>query len=403
MLADVDHTLLFLRLLRPSFDATAKLPDGLVHESIDWKHIRRLATKTRTVSLLHRTLPHELNSKDVRAWCKLGSMAGFAETTMRSAGLPQLVEALQGMSWVLLRGPVLGQALYGDLMLRPFGDLDLLFAPHDVGEALHRIDQLGAIPVPGAMSDSFFRNYHLHVQRMWKTGAAKILLEVHWAIDHPYTLFTPDIDGICRRSVTIEMRGVDVPMPHPDDLLPLLCMHVMKHAVWLPMQVEMGRVTDLIEEGNLLGLIDVALLARKISPRLCWDRVVDRASSWGAEGAVRTCLEAVEQLWPDSVDPNIRKRFANSSVGRWRRRRYVQQRQESRWMKTVAGQAVFRPVRSLDLVEYLFPPANYLRRRYGADGLVRHAKHTASGVRMMSANAVAFARELRRVKTMNRS
>lgn len=184
-------------------------------------------------------------------------------------------------------------------------------------------------------------------------------------------------------------------MPHPDDLLVLLCMHVLKHAVWLPVQVTEGCVADLAEDGDLLRLLDVALLVRQEKHGLSWEAATSRAEAWGAGGAVRTCLDAIEQLWPDSIAASVRERFPEIRVTLRRRRQYAGRNRESRWLRTVAGPAVFRPVRSLELAGYLFPPREFLRRRYGQSGMVRRVMHTAAAGCAMAGNAVALARASR--------
>ncbi len=339
------------------------------------------------------------------AWLKTACHAAMAETVARCAALEAVRNTLCDIPWLLLRGPVLGAALYGDVFLRPFGDLDVLVAEEHVVDVLRRLDEAGATPPAGALADAYYRRYHLHVQRYLPGPARPVLAEVHWRIDHPYTLFTPDLSGVLARARPVPIMGIETSMPGPEDLLLLSALHLLKHAVWLPVWVEQGRVDRLLDAGALIGLLDIALLCRS-GMDVEIERAKERAVAWGAAGAVRTCLDAAEAVWPGVVPEATRASFAATPPGRIRRlcERWGGRRPEpdsalSRLQRWRRG-GVFRLVRLLDLVEYFCPPPDFLRRRYGRCGMRDRVVHLNGAVRALVGNGLALRRAQRDAREM---
>ena len=98
----------------------------------------RLAPLIQAQTPAHSEIPTDIQ----RELLSLAQQA-FVETTLSAQAFTETAHALTGLRWVLLRGPALGADLYGDLMLRPYGDLDVLVTPHDAPEALSALRQAG--------------------------------------------------------------------------------------------------------------------------------------------------------------------------------------------------------------------------------------------------------------------
>lgn len=382
---------LLLQAMRSFLDAKASF-------SIDCMDLdfRDAVRRNRLAPLLAHVAATCALDPESDAWLKSACHAAMGETAARAAPLRMMQEQLDGIRWLILRGPVLGAALYGDVFLRPFGDLDLLVPEADVLETLRRLDEAGAVPLPGALEDAYYLRHHLHVQRYLPGPVRPVLMEVHWRVDHPYTLYTPDLNGLFARARQVSVLDAATPMPDSEDLLLLLAMHALKHAVWLPVWVEQGRVPRLLEEGGLMSLLDLALLCRRAT-NLDWALAQRRAVAWGAEGAVRTCLDGIEALWPGFLTEVPRERFAPGNPGRLRRlcERWgttgapPSKRKPSRLWRWKRG-GVFRLVRLLDLAGYFWPPPDYFDRRYGEFNLRRRLRHAISACRALGENGLAL-------------
>ena len=113
---------------------------------------------------------------------------------------------------------VISISLYIAGMLMPVSDL---LAEQGIGEFW-----------PNLLHDDYFTRHHLHQQR--STADLNIWFEIHWALDHPYTLLTVDYESIFARASPLdylERRSRRWQFP---DLLLSLAIHLVKHAVYLP-------------------------------------------------------------------------------------------------------------------------------------------------------------------------
>lgn len=321
---------------------------------------------------------------------RLESQRSFVATSLTAQPLRFIAAALEDIPWVLLRGPVLGQLIYGDLMLRPYGDLDVLVDPDRIDEALQALGAAGFLPPPSALPERYYRRYHLHVHLMRAGLAGKTAVELHWALDHPFTLLTPDISGMLRRRECSTINGQEVPHLALDDLLIALAIHAVKHAAPLHYWVNEGIQTALAEHGMLLHFFDIALAIQRFGPQLDWATIRQRSATWGAGEMVDLCLRGIRLVWPESA-PDGLITGALRPVTWWERSAYRlnAQGEERGAFKQLRG-FFFRPIRLLDSIRYLHPPAEYLRRRYLAATMRTRFGHSVRGLAALIGGGVAL-------------
>ncbi|PYG00685.1 Uncharacterised nucleotidyltransferase [Georgenia satyanarayanai] len=183
--------------------------------------------------------------------------------------LGQVGQLLGDVPWVVFKGPVLSQLAHPVPGLRPYGDLDLLVAPHTlraVSEVL-----LGAGWRVGDYED-MLRNPQTPGEMHWFTPAG-IQVDLHWAMINTqarrrqFTVSTEDILGR-RRRVGVGL-GQAWTMDEADTLV-----HVCLHAA--------------LAGANRLGwMVDVDQLARQVQD---WTPVAARAAEWGAQPQVALAL-----------------------------------------------------------------------------------------------------------------
>jgi hypothetical protein len=100
-----------------------------------------------------------------------------AAATLRAVR-QRLRGVLEGLRWLVLKGDLMAQALFGSPWARESGDVDALLHPEDVPEALSRLRGLGYAP-----THSFAP--HGNNQLSMRHPTLPVCVEVHWALEVP--------------------------------------------------------------------------------------------------------------------------------------------------------------------------------------------------------------------------
>ena len=168
------------------------------------------------------------------------------------------------------KGVALAASIYGDLTLRPAGDLDVLIRYCDLTQAtavlLKRGYELQTAVLAGgtpAMPD--------HYEYQFERQADGMLIELRWRLQlsQPRNKkisrfgYELGLDWVQKRGRATTLAGAEVPDMNPETALLVLCMHGSKH-VW----------------SRLAWICDVAQLLR-VSPDLDWNEVVREAKQLG--------------------------------------------------------------------------------------------------------------------------
>jgi hypothetical protein len=165
----------------------------------------------------------------------------FAGNTQRSLRLTgELVKVLdclkqRGVEAIPYKGPVLAQAVYGDVAMRQFSDLDVLIRVSEYERAAEAVRELGYEP------SSKLRPA---IERAWrKTGyergfdapLGKNLLELQWLLVPRFYAVGLDVEDLLERASRASAPWLGEFEDHtlsPEDLLLALSVHASKHA-WM--------------------------------------------------------------------------------------------------------------------------------------------------------------------------
>ena len=202
---DIDHLRIPIEDLEQSMPSiTATGLEGLVCRRIDPLHFNEpfylsLEEGYRRNQL--QSFVHEIQVQDV-----------FRR--MRTAG----IEPILFKGWGLAR-------LYPNCGMRPYGDIDLWLPPAQLNEAF------------GALQAN---------------GQANYCVELHTSF---YPQYERTLDDVIEQSRLIDLDGVDVRIPCPEDHLRFICLHFLYHGAWRP-----------------LWLCDVALMVESAGSEFDWDR-----------------------------------------------------------------------------------------------------------------------------------
>lgn len=296
--------------------------------------------------------------------------------------------AARGIENVVLKGLSLSLNIYGDAVMRPGGDIDLWVRRRDVAAALQVLAEMGLGQWwPNLLADPYYDRHHLHQQRC--SQDLKIWFEVHWALDHPYTLLTLDYEAMLDRCVEGQLLGAPVADLTPPDLLLSVAVHLVKHAVYLPAILahpDLQRI--ILADGMLMYYLDAAEIIHRHAGDMDWQQLITLAQAGGAVDilgsvlqACRRCLGAPVPAWVLSALPITGRGKLTDRVLRhvaeYELDRHLGRRRSRLWDFLLAtnGAFILRPIRILDTLAYFFPDADFRRRQYGDDSVAVAVRH----------------------------
>jgi hypothetical protein len=248
-----------------------------------------------------------------------------------------------GLTPVPVKGLVLAETVYGDLSLRPAGDIDVLVRPSQRGPARELLAGIGYRQSAAPSFESLHHPFH-DVEYFRETGEGVVCLEIHSALWNP-GFHRPDV-GLWDRLVPGELRGVAVRLLSPEDVL----LHLAIHRARSPLRLRF--------------VCDVAEAVRRYGDGLDWVGLVRRAELLEARTALSTVLRLSRDLLGAPVPADSMERLR---VGALKRRLLD---------RTCGARALFRPVAADDLTQQ---PSLALRA-LELDGLVRIGTTLAGGV-----------------------
>lgn len=269
-------------------------PNGGAAPALNWNAVLRLALSHRVLGLLGRHLSARA-WKDVPAPVRAEIQSHFMRLAAHSNALKQelgrvshLLESA-GIPVVSFKGVTLALAAYGNAVVRPSADLDLLVS------RAHALRARGLLNAAGYRSevalapaqeqialrvDSVFNLFRPAEKPLRHALPYGYAVELHWAITSPCLPFDLEFETVAPHLGWIELPGTShapggtasgasaaarVRSLAPEDLLLILCVHGAKH-LW----------------ERLIWLCDLAELVA-VTPALDWARVLEAARERGVQ------------------------------------------------------------------------------------------------------------------------
>ncbi len=356
---------------------------SLLRDDLNWDYIISTAARNRLDALLYHSLDQlkffdQLPSPIQREFeDRYRRTVLNTEVYLEIAGRLARDFAREKIDLVVLRGLSLGMAVYGKPYLRPFSDLDLLIRKKDILPAAAILRKAGFAGLPGTLPPNYFLKYHLHLS--FKDRERGAIAELHWALDHPYTLYAVDYDSLLSRKREAEFRGIRIPVLTPEDNLLALSLHLRKHCQFLPALREEEDFLSLLLAGRLgIWIEDIHRLLLRRGEDLDWEEIRKKADAWNLEEEVDSCLRTVSDICHLTLPPGWKHPRRPRRMNLAERKIYQSQlsllrggektRRSARFLFRLRADAIFRPARSLDALRYIFPPAGYIRKRYRIRG-----------------------------------
>lgn len=247
----------------------------LLPKSVSWQLVLDLADRHGTLPLLHQFL--NSRSQDVPAETQLllkqRHQINLHKSLFLARELIRILDQLAqlGIEAISYKGVTLAEQMYGDMSLRPAGDIDLLVRPTDLSRIKQAVQELGYTPhehLSAAEERAYLQSGY---ECAFDSQAGHNLLELQWAIQPHFYAVDYDMKALFRRAITVTVAGHAVKTPSPEDQLLILSIHAAKH-VW----------------GRLIWLCDIARILQL--PTLNWKWIDDEANALGIARILRVTL-----------------------------------------------------------------------------------------------------------------
>jgi len=273
-----------------------RIPELL--SSIAWPRLMLLALEHGVLGQLSASL-NEHNSFAVSPEIKqslLEQRRSQNFLTLRlTAELFRLLELFrkEGISALVIKGPVLAVQAYADPFGRTFGDLDLLVRQRDIRRSTELMIASG---YQAAVSISAIDSGKIPGQYLFSNPDLKPLIELHNNLTLRYFPRPLPIEEFFARKICVHVDGHEVPALCVEDHLVLICVHGAKH-FW----------------ERLSWIADVAgLVSRQAS--IDWERAAASARAVGAEHLLHTGLRLAEDLLHAELPKALSSRIQGDAV-----------------------------------------------------------------------------------------
>ncbi len=182
--------------------------------AFDWVLLQELVLRHRVLGLFCVAL------KEAGLWERIPDSVrslldkNFRHTQLRQlSAVGSLIEvskslAVVGIEFLCLKGPVLGQILFKDPVLRHFGDLDLLVRQADISRTVAELRLLGFELLDlkdiesKASNDPLWKDlYHVHLRR------GELSLELHWRLSRNDRLYGFSTDRLFAEKQKVVLGG----------------------------------------------------------------------------------------------------------------------------------------------------------------------------------------------------
>ena len=264
-------------------------PDEAMDEA-DWDEISRLAQELGVAPLLYS----RVQDRPIPPSALQKLRTAYTHTAMHNTRvyhfLGQALDALSeaNVPVILLKGAHLAKCVYGNIAVRPMGDVDVLVTPDKGLTAARVVESLGYKAVCAATREWITKRHHLpHF-----TNEAGITLEVHAGprfVNLRGPISDEEFAGLWERARDAEIDGRRVSALSPEDEILYLCLHAST--------ADGFRV-------DLRPILDIAQVVERYADEIDWDAFIARARKWGYLRAACFTLRLAE-MWAGAKLPSV--------------------------------------------------------------------------------------------------
>lgn len=287
---------------------TAERIAALAGGDLDWNSVARLAKRHGLTALAAWHLQAVCSDRvpPARLTQLQGELNQNHNRNLYLAGeLFKLLDRFEscGIPVVAFKGPVLAYAVYQNLALRYFKDLDILVHKKDAFAAQEQLARWGYRPQLDLTPAQQKHFVQAECQLRYFGQDGRTIVELHWDLEPRYFSFPLDVERLWDRLQTVELGRRALQTFAAEDLLLILCEHGARH-LWARLEW-LCSTAEIVRQGKGIEL----------------ERVVEQARALGCARMVRLGLylshalldaplpaPVLKQLEPDSTLPVLARR-----------------------------------------------------------------------------------------------
>jgi Uncharacterised nucleotidyltransferase len=260
----------------------------LLGRPLDWERLFRLVEHHRVIPQVFGELSVFSHLIPAQAFHVLHSRYddNARKALWFSAELVRIASHLEsaGIRALPYKGPVLAQALYGEVTERQFGDLDFLILPADVPKAKAALLDLRYEPAIALLPEQERAFIAAGYEIPFRAVSGTNMVEVQWRVLPRFYSIDFNVADFLERAGKVNLGGYSLRTLRAEDLLLVLCVHAAKH-VWV----------------QLSWLCDIAQLAK--TSQLDWNAIHGEATRLGIERIVTVNLLLAHRLLGMAMPP----------------------------------------------------------------------------------------------------
>ncbi len=210
----------------PSFETVS----AYLQREIDYELLLNLSISHGVFPLLYNVLKHMKKTSMLQELEVIHNRL-HKSSFFITALLLQLIYKLneKKIRCIPLKGAVLAQSAYGDIALRPFGDIDILIQEKDMLYVVDTLSELGY-----TCEHNLKATHHPYILEHYTdisfihphTG---LYIEVHWKLFNTAIAGLSDIPALFDKSTNISIQGMRLnKLPQEEEFI-YLCIHAAKH------------------------------------------------------------------------------------------------------------------------------------------------------------------------------
>jgi hypothetical protein len=293
-----------LSCVRDSAEANREeIEKTLRSQSFDWTYLIDTADIHGLMPLLYRKLRTSYSQnvpKDILDDLRQHFHHNSWQNALKTEELSRLLGLFSAhkIPAVVYKGPVLAAFAYGNLSLRQFGDLDILFHERDIQKVKELLLQQGYTPELqlNSSQEKIYNRFQRDLN--FTSDDGKVAVEIQWDIPPRYFPFSFTLDSLRERIQTVSLENKEFFTFSPEDTLIILCIHGLYHC-W--------------ERAG--WICDVAKLIEAY-PIMNWEFVLSQAEALKSEQSLYLGLCLVQDLFKTPYPKNIRERMREDNVSR---------------------------------------------------------------------------------------
>ena len=304
-----------------------------------YKRLKNSAVGNRLPAGLARTIEEQYLAVAARNMMLADELAGILQACER-----------ENRPCVPLRGLALAEDLFGDITLRPMGDIDLLVRREDLEDITSILCGLGFQQMdrrPGFAIDYYY------TLKFFKDRHGWIIVEPHWTITYPPFADRVDMEVVWERSERDRVVGVASRKLAGGDLLFHLCLHLVHQGDEAPL-LHFFEIDRLIRQRHeSIDWSGVALMAEMSGQGFLLHRALDRVRMYFDTPVPE---EAVRQI-PDRPASKLEGRLADLLAGS----ENIDGKESLALLFTIKGMRA----RLRYVIALLFPSPEFMMIQYG--------------------------------------